>query len=124
MKLQLTPAVLREISVLRSSGYKGTGFLLGSAIGRFFIIERLLALDFSRDNGDAVYRAVCASYRQQLQGVFFCRRRAFALDWFLHDLVMVIGSDQIGIRGCEFSAPKRKTVLVPFWEDEEEKWPH
>lgn len=98
--------------------------MLGSPIGRFIIVDQLLTLDFNRENGDAVYRAVCASYRQRLQGVFFCRRRAFALDWFLHDLVMVIGNDQIDIRGCEFSAPKRKTVLVPFLEDGEEIWPH
>lgn len=124
MKLQLTPAVLREISVLRSSGHKGAGFLLGSPIGRFIIVDQLLTLDFNRENGDAVYRAVCASYRQRLQGVFFCRRRPFVLDWFLHDLVMVINSDQIDIRGCEFSAQKRKTVLAPLWEDEGEKWPH
>ena len=48
MKLQLTPAVLREVSVLRASGYKGAGFLLGSAIGRFVIIDQLLPLDFTR----------------------------------------------------------------------------
>ena len=91
MKVQLTAAALREISVLRSSGYKGAGFLLGSTIGRFIIIDQLMALDFNRDDVDAVYRSACANYQQRLQGVFFCRRRPFALDWFLHDLVMVIG---------------------------------
>jgi len=124
MKVQLTPAALHEISVLRSSGYKGAGFLLGSAIGRFIIVEQLLPLDFNRATGDAAYRSVCASYQQRLQGVFFCRRRAFALDRFFHDLVMVIGGDQIEIRGCEFSEAKQKTVLVPFWEDKEEQWPN
>jgi hypothetical protein len=121
MKVQLTPAALREITVLRSSGYKGAGFLLGSAIGRFIIIDQLLPLDFNRDNGDAVYRCVCTEYQQRLQGVFFCRRRAFVLDWFLQDLVMVIGSEQIEIRGCEFSGKKQKTVLLPLLEDKEEK---
>jgi hypothetical protein len=124
MKVQLTPAVLREITVLRSAGYKGAGFLLGSTIGHFIIIDQLLPLDFKRDNGDDVYRSVCASYQKRLQGVFFCRRRPFALDWFLHDLVMVIGSDQIEIRGCEFSDQKRKAVLVTLLEDKEDKWPN
>jgi len=124
MKVQLTPAVLQEIAVLRAAGYKGTGFLLGNTIGHFVIIEQLLPLDFMRDNGDDVYRSVCASYQQRLQGVFFCRRRPFVLDWFLHDLVMVIGADQIEIRGCEFSDQKQKTVLIPLWEDKEEKWPN
>jgi hypothetical protein len=124
MKVQLTPAVLREITVLRSSGYKGAGFLLGGTVGRFTIIEQLLPLDFNRENGDAVYRSVCATYQQRLQGVFFCRRRPFVLDWFLHDLVMVIGGEQIEIRGCEFSVQKRKALLVPLLEDEEEQWPN
>jgi hypothetical protein len=106
------------------SGYKGAGFLLGSTIGRFSIIEQLLPLDFNRENGGAVYRSVCATYRQRLQGVFFCRRRPFALDWFLHDLVMVIGGDQIEVLGCEFSDPKRKALLVPLLEDKEEQWPN
>ena len=124
MKVQLTPAALQEITVLRAAGYKGTGFLLGSTIGHFVIIDQLLPLDFKRDNGDHVYRSVCASYQQRLQGVFFCRRRPFVLDWFLHDLVMVIGGDQIEIRGCEFSDQKQKAVLIPLWEDKEEKWPN
>jgi hypothetical protein len=124
MKVQLTPAALHEINVLRSSGYKGTGFLLGSAIGRFIIVDQLLPLDFKQDNGDDIYRSVCASYQQRLQGVFFCRRRPFVLDWFLHDLVMVVGNDQIEIRGCEFSDSKQKAILVPILEDKEEKWPN
>jgi hypothetical protein len=122
MKVQLTPAVLQEIKVLRSAGYRGAGFLLGSTVGRFIIIDQLMALDFKRENADAVYRSVCANYQQRLLGVFFCRRRPFALDWFLQDLVMVVGSDQIEIRSCTFSDQKRKAVLVPLLEDEEEKW--
>jgi hypothetical protein len=124
MKVQLTPAALCEITVLRSAGYKGAGFLLGSMIGHFVIIDQLLPLDFKRDNGDDVYRSVCASYQQRLQGVFFCRRRPFVLDWFLHDLVMLISGDQIELCGCEFSEQKRKAFLVPLLEDKEEKWPN
>jgi hypothetical protein len=122
MNVQLTPAALREISVLRAAGYKGAGFLLGSAMGRFVTIEQLLVLDFDRDNGDEIYRSVCASYQQRLKGVFFCRRRPFVLDRFLLDLVAVIDGRQIEIRRCEFSAARRKSVLVPLLEDKEEKW--
>ena len=120
MKVQLTPAVLREITVLRASGYKGAGFLLGSALGRFTIIEQLLPLDFNRDSADAVCRSVLANYQERLRGVFFCRRRPLALDWFLQGLVMVIGSDQIELRSCEFSERRRQAVLVPLFEDQEE----
>jgi hypothetical protein len=124
MNVQLTPAALKEISVLRSSGYKGAGFLLGSEIGRFIIIDQLLPLDFDRDSGGEAYRSICAGYRQRLRGVFFCRRRPFVLDWFWRDLVLVITGTQIEIRGCEFSSPKGKAVLVPLLEDEEEQWPN
>lgn len=124
MKVQLTPAVLKEINVLRTAGYKGAGFLLGGVTGHYILIDQLLALDFNRDNADSVYRAACANYRQRLQGVFFCRRRPFVLDWFLQDLVMVIGNDQIEIRGCEFSRTMRKALLVTLLEDKEEKWPN
>ena len=122
--MQLTPAALQEINVLRSAGYKGAGFLLGSTIGHFIIIGQLLPLDFNRGNGAKVYRSVCASYQQRLQGVFFCRRRPFVLDWFLQDMVMMIGNDQIEICNCRFSDQKRKAVLVPLLEDGEEKWPN
>jgi len=124
MKVQLTPAALREISVLRSIGYKGAGFFLGSVIGRFIIIDQLLPLDFNRGNGAAVYHSVCATYPQRLQGVFFCRRRPFVLDWFLQDLVMTVDNEQIQIYKCEFSHAKKKAVLEALLEDAEEKWPN
>lgn len=122
MKVQLTPAALRDLALLRKVGAKGAGFLLGSAMGRFIIVERLLALDFDRTSGDGVYRSVSETYGQGLQGVFFYRRRPFALDCFLQDLVAVIDDRQIEIRRCEFSAAKRKSVLLPVPEDKEEKW--
>jgi len=120
MKVQLTPAALGEVAILRSSGYKGAGFLLGSAIGRFTIIEQLLPLDFNRDSADAVCRSVLANCQQRLRGVFFCRRRPLALDWFLHGWVMVIGSDQIELRRCEFSQRRHQAVLLPLFEEQEE----
>jgi hypothetical protein len=122
MKVQLTPAALREINVLRTAGYKGAGFLLGSVIGRFIIIDQLMALDFNRDSADDVYSSVCASYQQRLQGVFFCRRRPFTLDWFLHDVIMLIKDDQIEILGCEFSVRRQKSVLVSLLESKEGQW--
>jgi hypothetical protein len=122
MNVQMTPAALKEIEVLRAARYRGTGFLLGSVIGRFVLIGQLLALDFDRKNGSAVYGTVCESYRQRLQGVFFCRKPPFALDCFLHDLVMAIGRDQVQMFTCEFSVPGRKAHLVPLLEEKEGAW--
>jgi hypothetical protein len=118
MNVQVTPAALQEIAVLRRSGYRGAGFLLGSGIGRFVMIERLLPLDFDRENASSVYETVCASYRDRLRGVFFCRKRPFALDWILQDLVMAIGGGQVRMFTCEFSPSGRKAHLVPLLEEE------
>ncbi len=123
MKVQLTPSALAEVAVLRCSGYRGAGFLLGSVIGRFTIIERLLPLDFDRENADAVCHSVADQYRERLRGVFFCRRRPMALEWFLNGLVMSIGSDHIELSGSGFSRSRHKVVLAPLFEDTEEKWP-
>jgi hypothetical protein len=123
MNVQVTPAALKEIDVLRTAGCRGTGFLLGTAIGRFVLIEQLLALDFDRKNGSSIYEMVCESYQQRLQGVFFYRQPPFAMDWCLHDLVMAIKSDQIEMFTCEFSTGKRKAILAPLKEDMEGKWP-
>jgi len=122
MNVQVTPAALEEIAVMRAAGYRGTGFLLGTTIGRFVLIEQLLALDFNRKNGSTVYGTVCENYQQRLQGVFFCRKRLFALDWFLHDLVMAIGRDQVQMFTCEFSVSERKAHLVPLLEEKEGAW--
>jgi hypothetical protein len=123
MNVQVTPAALKEIEVLRATGYRGAGFLLGTVIGRFVLIEQLLAVDFDRANGSSVYGKICKTFQSRLQGVFFCCKPMFALDWFLHDLVMVVKSDQIEMRTCEFSTAMHKAVLVPLMEDKEGGWP-
>jgi hypothetical protein len=114
MNVQVTPAALKEIEVLRACGYRGAGFLLGTTIGRFILIEQLLPLDFDRRSVCRIYDSACAGYQERLQGVFFCRKRPFALDRFLHDLVMVMKPDQVEILTCEFSTARRKSFLAPL----------
>jgi hypothetical protein len=122
MNVQLLPGALKEIEALRASGYRGAGFLLGTVIGRFLLVEQLLPLDFNRRSGDAVYAPLWEKYGQRLQGVFFCRKPPFASDWFIGDLVMAIRPSQIEILVCEFSAAKRRGRLVPLLENKEGKW--
>ncbi|MBN2345691.1 MAG: hypothetical protein JXO51_04810 [Candidatus Aminicenantes bacterium] len=122
MNVQLAPAALEEIAVLRACGYRGAGFLLGSAVGRFLLVERLLALDFDGGNGDRVYGAVAGACRERLQGVFFCRKPPFVLDWFIGDLVLLIRPKQILPFTCEFYATGRKARLRPLPEEEESAW--
>jgi hypothetical protein len=123
MKVQLTPSALGEVAVLRASGYRGAGFLIGAVIGRFTIIERLLPLDFGPGNADRVCHSIASHYQERLCGVFFCRRRPLVLEWFLNGLVMSIGGDRIGLSRCEMPRGRRQAALVPLIEDAGERWP-
>ena len=125
MNVQVTPAVLEEIAVLRASRYRGAGFLLGAAIGRFVLLERLLPLDFDRRGGDAVYGPVCQAYGQRLLGVFFCRKPPFAMDWLIGDLVLAVRPGQLELFTCEFSVggrSGRRARLAPLTENREGSW--
>jgi hypothetical protein len=116
MNLQLLPGALKEIEVLRATGYRGAGFLLGTTIGRTMLVERLLPMDFDRRNGGRIYDSVCAGYQERLLGVFFCRKPPFALDCFLEDLVMAVRPGQLEAFSCEFSSSERKARLAPLPE--------
>ena len=124
MNVQLLPAALKEIAVLRAAGYRGTGFLLGTAIGRFVLVESLLPLDFDprEGGGDAAYAAAFKEYGERLRGIFFCRRQPFALDWFIGDLVLAVHPGHVEAFTCEFAAAGRKARLVPLLEDKEGSW--
>ena len=116
MNVQLLPAALEEIAVLRASGYRGAGFLLGSKIGRFTLVERLLPLDFDARGSGAATAAACEQYGERLLGVFFCRKRPFARDWFIGDLVLAVSPRQLELRTCAADAVRRAR-LEPVPED-------
>jgi hypothetical protein len=127
MNVQLLPGALKETRVLLEAGYRGAGFLLGTAIGRFVLVERLLPLDFDPRQGrnDGVYAAVFRQFAEELLGVFFCRRRPLAADWLVGDLVLDLRPGRIAALTCEFSAAGRtapKARLVPLTEDREGTW--
>ena len=124
MNVQLLPAAREEIEVLRASGYRGVGFLLGSTIGRFALVERLLPLDFGRRGSDAVFTAASRKYGERLLGAFFCRKPPFALDWLVGDLVLAVRPGQVQAFTCEFDNARRKARLAPLLEDAEATWPN
>jgi hypothetical protein len=121
MNVQLLPGALKEIDALLAAGYRGAGFLLGTAIGRFVLVERLLPLDFdSRGGGEGVCGPVFEKYGEGMQGVFFCRRRPFAADWLIGDLVLDVRPGRIAVLTCEFPTGgrgRRRARLVPLLED-------
>jgi hypothetical protein len=118
MNVQLLPAALEEISVLRRSGYRGAGFLLGTEIGRFALVERLLPLDFDRRSAGAACGAAFEKYAERLLGVFFCRKPPFALDWFIGDLVLAVRAGEVAVFTCA-AATGGRAVLEMLPEDAE-----
>ncbi len=124
MNVQLLPAALEDVAVLRAAGYRGTGFLLGTEMGRFVLVERLLPLEIDprRDRG-AACAAAFQRYCERLLGAFFCRRRPRALEWLVGDLVLVVGARQLQAFSCDLDARTRAPRLAPLLEGEEATWP-
>lgn len=118
MNLQLLPAALEDIAVLRRSGYRGAGFLLGTVIGRFALVERLLPLDFGRSSAGTVCGAAFEKYADRLLGAFFCRKPPFALDWFIGDLVLAVRAGEVAVFTCAAGSDGR-AVLEMLPEDAE-----
>lgn len=123
MNVQLLPAALEDIAVLRAAGFRGAGFLLGTEIGRFTLVERLLPLDFDRRRAGAVCGAAQQRYGERLLGAFFCRRTPLALDWLVGGLVLAVRPGQLAAFTCEFAARGGKARLAPLLEDKEGTWP-
>jgi hypothetical protein len=117
MNVQLLPATLEDIEVLRASGYRGSGFLLGTAIGRSILVERLLPLDFGRAGGDAAHAAACRQYGERLQGAFFCRKPPIALEWSIGDIVLAVRLKDIQAFTCEFDPSAKRARLAPLLEE-------
>ncbi|MDD8012683.1 MAG: hypothetical protein PHX05_04305 [Acidobacteriota bacterium] len=122
MNVQLLPAALKDIGVLRATGFRGAGFLLGSAIGHFVLVERLLPMDFDRQGGDAAYAAAGETYGEQLLGVFFCRKPPIALPGAIGGLVLDVRRNDMRVFTCEFDAAGSKARLAPLLEETEVKW--
>lgn len=124
MNVQLLPAALEDIAVLRASGYRGAGFLLGTCIGRSILVERLLPLDFSRADSNAAYTAACRQYGERLQGAFFCRKRPLALEWSIGDLILAVRLKEVQAFTCEFDPVSKKAQLALLPEAAEAEWPN
>lgn len=120
MNVQLLPAALEDIAVLRASGYRGAGFLLGTAIGRSILVERLLPLDFGRAGSAAAHAAACQQYGERLQGTFFCRKPPIAREWSIGRLVLAVRLRDMQAFTCEFDPCGKKARLAPLLEETEE----
>ncbi len=122
MNVQLLPTALEDIAVLRASGYRGAGFLLGTGIGRSILVERLLPLDFGTAGSDAVHAAACRQYGERLQGTFFCRKPPRAREWSIGGLVLAVRLREIRAFTCEFDPAVKKARLAPLAEETGAEW--
>jgi hypothetical protein len=122
MNVQLLPAALEDIAVLRAAGYRGAGFLLGTRIGLAILVERLLPLDIGSAGNDAAHAAACRQYGERLQGAFFCRKPPRALEWFIGCLILAVRLREIQAFTCEFDPAVKKALLAPLAEETGAQW--
>jgi hypothetical protein len=118
MSIQLSPAALRQANLLLDGGCRGSGFLVGAFVGRHLLIDELVAAPFTARTLPRVATAAGRVYGERLQGVFFCRRPAFASDWFLEQLVLELDTRGIACSRCVFDDGTRSARLEPIREAE------
>ena len=104
------------------AGYRGAGLLLGTEIGRFALVERLLPLDFDRQSAGIACGTAFENYAERMLGVFFCRKPPFASAWFIGDLVLAVRPSRLELLTCAAGADGRAR-LEPLLESQEGQWP-
>ncbi len=121
MNLQLLPGALEDIAALRACGFRGSGLLLGSAVGRCALVERLLPLGIAGGEDETAG----AVYGERLLGAFTCRLRPRAGDWLAGLLVLAISDEKLRPFACVFDRARRRPRLLPLEEAATggEAWP-
>ncbi|MGE5341949.1 MAG: hypothetical protein ACM3SY_10780 [Candidatus Omnitrophota bacterium] len=94
MNIKLTPYALTQLQVIVQTHSNNTGFLLGTDMGKFKIIENLFPLNFTPTTIDAVYSQIYQSeLGKKIMGVFFNpiheTDEPFVNEWFMEDLIMI-----------------------------------
>jgi hypothetical protein len=90
MKITFTPAALRQLELVIGTLSNNTGFLIGSEIGKFKIIEELFPLNFDESSIDTIYSKMYSKVGDRLLGVFFNNNEPFFSDWFIEDIIINI----------------------------------
>jgi hypothetical protein len=74
MKLTFSPHADQTVAFLQRQGYRGSGLLIGSAMGQFLIVEAALPIPLRKTDLDATLAAAWATWPHDLLGVFFMRQ--------------------------------------------------
>jgi hypothetical protein len=97
IKIKLTPDALADLSIIQECGVRNHGFLLGSMIGRYGIIEKILALPFSKKNGEFQFNLVCRHHGQRVVGIFFAYRPVVLQHFMVERLLLQVGPDGVTV---------------------------
>lgn len=126
MNVQLLPTALDDVAFLRACGFRGRGLLLGSAVGRCALVERLLPVGFAAGDGGEAAGVGAAVYGERLLGAFTCRCRPRAADWLAGLLVLAVSAGELRPFACGFDRARRRARLLPLAEETGtggEAWP-
>ncbi len=119
MKVRLLPLARSTLDLLSAAGFKGSGFLLGSSIGRHLLVRQIVPLPFSRRTAKKIYSQVLQRTRSNLLGVCFVNCPPLLLDCFLEDLIMVLRGGQNRFFRYHFDSRLKQKELQPLEGEEE-----
>jgi len=93
-KIRFTPNAFDQLTLFSNIKTNETGFLSGTEIGKFIIIENLIPVNFSEKTINTVYAEIYSRMGDKLKGVFFINREPFVHEWFLEDIIMKVVSSE------------------------------
>jgi hypothetical protein len=94
MKIKLIPTAAALLELIGDTRTNKTGFVIGQDIGKFRIIENLLAVNFDETTINEVYAKAYNKLGDKLIGVFFNHNETFDSDWFIENIIIKIKKPQ------------------------------
>jgi hypothetical protein len=88
VKIEFTRQALTKRNILSKIRTKETGFILGSQLGNYKIIEDLCAFRFDSRNINRLYSIFFKHFEGRLIGTFFMNSEYFLNDWFLENIII------------------------------------
>jgi hypothetical protein len=110
MKIKFTPVARKQLELVNGVPANPTGFILGSHLGQFRIIESVFPLFFEPGTIDHLYGEMVAHFGDKLLGVFFNHCEPFLSDWFIEDIVIRL---QEPLPLFYYYDAEKKYVLLP-----------
>lgn len=97
MKIEFNPIAQFQLNMIRDLDINGAGFIIGSMIGKYVIVENLFIVNFFKQNINSSYENIYSKIGDKLIGVFFCNKKMFFCDWFVEDLILQINNKKTDV---------------------------